>query len=105
MTPAGSDQPAFAQPGREWGVMVIALALVVALLYTQARDSRRRVLSLKSKSTEYSEYFKRVKPEYDAAFALCDKLTHMAQTDGDAARILQQHGIQIDYRPNAPLRR
>lgn len=82
--------------------MVIILSLAVALLYTQARASRDRVLKLKSEENEFSDYFRRVKPQYDSAYGMCEKLMRMAQTDPDAARILQHHGIRIDAHQNIP---
>ena len=82
-------------PGREWGVMVVLLLAVVAILYVQARASRARLQYLERQSAEIGNYFSRIRPQYDTAYGMCEKLSRMAASDRDAAWILKKHGIQL----------
>ncbi len=77
--------------------MALLLAVVVGLLYTQARASRARLLSLNQQAGEFSDYFKGIKPRYDVAYDICEKLSRMAGQDSDASWILKKHGVHISY--------
>ena len=77
--------------------MAVLLSLLVAMLYTHARGARARLISLNRQADEFSDYFKRVKPQYDLAYAMCERLSRLAPSDHDAAQILRKHNVQIHY--------
>lgn len=93
-----------ASVGSEWLLMAILLSFLVVMLYTHARGARARLMGLNRQADEFSDYFKRVKPQYDLAYTMCERLSKLAPADQDAARILRKHNVQIHYdqKPAAP---
>lgn len=91
--------PSARSPSRQWLWLVILQAVLVVLLWVQARRTREFWDQTRQDREAMGTENARLLQTHKVIVSLMSDLISLAATNGDAARIVREHGISITDTP------